>query len=173
MRTAVLQATAIYLLSEILNHHLSYGIFDQIMDNEGVRNFTAVMNKTSSMVAASSFATPSQLTLDAGRTMNSALSLSNNTSPNTGTGNATKTPPEAFYSWRLPREVIIYMLISILQYYWLIWLERILPARPRRRDVVYAQGGESDDREEEIVKKWIVQGRVNRASLNWCNTFLK
>jgi hypothetical protein len=31
----------------------------------------------------------------------------------------------------------------------------------------------SEGREEEVVEKWIAQGKVQRASLSWCNTFLK
>jgi hypothetical protein len=89
------------------------------------------------------------------------------------TKNATK---ESFYGRELPREVLIVFILVILQYWWFVGLEKILPARPRRRDVTY-QGKEkveeSEDREEEVVKKWIAQGRVNRASLNICNTFLK
>ena len=68
------------------------------------------------------------------------------------------------------------LLLSALQYWWLIWLERMLPARPRYRDLVVRHEEkveESEDREEEVVKKWIAQGRVHRASLNWRNTFLK
>jgi hypothetical protein len=68
------------------------------------------------------------------------------------------------------------LILSALQYWWLIWLERMLPARPRYRDVPYQRNEkveENEDREEEVVKRWIAQGRVRRASLNWCNTFLK
>lgn len=173
MRTAVLQATAIYLASEILSHHLSTNIFNQVMANEGVRNLTAIVNRTSSVLAAPASATPSQLTLDTGNTANLTTPLRNTTIYNSVPCGLLNTPPEKFYSWSLPREVLIYTLISVLQYYWLLWLETILPARPRRRTAGQSYQGEGDVREEEIVKKWIAQGRVKRASLNWCNTFLK
>lgn len=125
--------------------------------------------------------TPGRLTLDAGDTTNRTLSLDHTTGLNNktainGTLSATKNPVESFYGWKFPREVSIFLVTSALHYWWLIWLERMLPARPRYRHVPY-QGEEkveeSEDREEEVVKKWIAQGRVHRASLNWCNTFLK
>jgi hypothetical protein len=70
--------------------------------------------------------------------------------------------------------VFVYFIITILQYWWFIALEKQWPARPRYKDVAHQQEGEdNEDREEKVVKKWIAQGRVNRATLNWCNTFLK
>jgi hypothetical protein len=59
----------------------------------------------------------------------------------------------------------------------MVWLERILPARRRRGEGLgsaEAEGlGESDVHEEKIVKRWIAQDRVRRASLNWGNTLVK
>ena len=173
MRTAVLQATAVYLLSDILHHYLDSDILDEFINNEGVQNFTAVLDRTTSVIAASASAPPSPLTLDASNTRSQTLSLSNTTLPNNGTQIANHNPSGASYSWSLLRRVVLCMLISVLQYHWFIWLERVLPARPRRKDGSHSLEGESDDREEEVVKKWIAQGRVNRASFNWCNTFFK
>jgi hypothetical protein len=86
---------------------------------------------------------------------------------------------EPYYRQVLPREVATFLIVSVLQYWWFVALEKMLPARPGRYNslVQFQQGEkvleESEDREEEVVKKWIAQGRVRRASLNWCNTFLK
>jgi hypothetical protein len=179
MRTAVLQATAIFTISAILGHHLSENMFNQVWEDEGFLNMTSVLNKTTPY--GSSNHSSSRLISDAGNSTNTTLSLSRTTDISNATAvNGTSAMPkmsvESIYGWRLPREVAIYLVISTLQYYWLIWLERILPARPRRRDVPYQRHEkveESEDREEEIVQRWIAQGRVKRASLNWYNTFLK
>ena len=150
MRTAVLQVTVIYLLSDILHHYLDSNILDEFINNEAVQNSTAVLDRTTSVIAASASATPSPLTLDANNTRSQTLSLSNTTLPNNGTQIANHNPSGAFYSWSLLRRVVICMLISVLQYHWFIWLERVLPARPRRKDGSHSLEGESDDREEEV-----------------------
>ncbi|KAF2690386.1 hypothetical protein K458DRAFT_413158 [Lentithecium fluviatile CBS 122367] len=171
MWTIVLQATAIYTLSMILGHHLSENIFDQVLQDEAFKNMTNALDK------------PGSFGLDAGEDTNKTFSvlggatagLINGTATN-GTSNVIKDSPESFYGKRLPREVVVLLVLCTLGYCWLIWLERMLPARPRRKDVPYEgkeRVEESEDREEEVVKRWIAQGRVRRASLNWCNTFLK
>ncbi|CAO2655701.1 Nn.00g045040.m01.CDS01 [Neocucurbitaria sp. VM-36] len=173
MRSAVLQATAIYTFSTILSHHLSGNIFNQVLKNEGWLNMTNAWNVSTSLNPTNN--TSGRLTLDAGHATNSTLS-SNHTTTFNSTLSGTEKSPESFYVRTLPREVIIYMVMSALHYWWFIWLERMLPARPRYRLVPYQQEEkveDSEDREEEVVKKWIAQGRVRRASLNWCNTFLK
>ena len=134
-----------------------------------------------SMAIDSTDRTPGRLSPDPGDTMNRTLSLNHTNGLDNGTAingtlNANKTPAESFYGRTLPREVVTYLVIYALQYRWFIWLERLLPARPRYRNVPYEREEkveESEDREEEVVKKWVAQGRVHRASLNWCNTFLK
>lgn len=173
MRTAVLQATAIYLFSEVVHHHTSSDIFDGFLGNEGVQNFTAVMNKTSSVVAASASATSSRMTLGDNDTANQTRSLGNTTLPNDRARLTFEHPfDEPFYGLSLCRRLITRMMVSVLQYCWFMCLERTLPARPRK-DSGDLRQSDNDGREEEVVKKWISQGRVNRASLNWCNTFLK
>lgn len=79
------------------------------------------------------------------------------------------------WSWQLPRTAVVVALASALQYRWMVWLERVLPARPRRRDVIEPGHGEAetDVYQVKIVKIWFARGRVKRASLNWWNTFLK
>ena len=169
MRTTVLQATTISIICTIFNHHLGDKMFDPLWENEAFVNMTNALN--SSQPLNSTRGTPGRLTLDAGNT----TSLNNGTAIN-GTLSAIKSPPESFYGRTLPRDAVIILLLSALQYWWFIWLEKMLPARPRYRDAPYRRKEkveESEDREEEIVEKWIAQGRIRRASLNWCNTFLK
>ena len=84
-----------------------------------------------------------------------------------------------FYTSLLRTEVVVILVLAILKSYWNVWLERLLPARPRSSTAVSSRssekvdGQEDDAREEEIIRKWVKAGRVRRASLSWCNTFLK
>ncbi|KAH7086442.1 hypothetical protein FB567DRAFT_71171 [Paraphoma chrysanthemicola] len=177
MRTAVLQAAAIWTVMTILDHHLSENMFDKVWEDEMFRNMTSVLNGTTSHAATNQ--NPKQLTLDAGNTtlpLNQSMSVNNATATNGTSGLPAWDAGESIYGWRLPREGAIFIILAILEYYWFIWLEKILPARSRRRDVSHQRHEkveESEDREEEIIQRWIAQGRVKRASLNWCNTFLK
>ncbi|KAF2017689.1 hypothetical protein BU24DRAFT_420739 [Aaosphaeria arxii CBS 175.79] len=161
MRTAVLQATVVCTISMIISHHTTGSVFDEVWENEGFRNFTDTMDQADPSIAGR----PGRLKLGASNSTNAV----NN-------GTMADEPLEAFYTVVFPRDVILNTIILMLQYYWYTWLERMLPARPRRIEAYYGRTEkieESDDREEEVVKKWIAQGRVKRASLNWCNTFLK
>lgn len=175
MRTAVLQATAIFVISEILHHHTSYNLFDGLTQDQGVQNFKAVMNQTMNTSTASATASSaSRLTLGNGNAANQTSLMGNATLPINGTASSIDSSiDEPFYAWSLCRKITNYMAVSIMQYHWWTWLERLLPARPRRKIINNIHAGDGDTREEEVVKRWISQGRVNRASLNWCNTFLK
>lgn len=76
----------------------------------------------------------------------------------------------------LPRQIFICILLFPLAYYWQILLERAFPTRPRRKDIIYSKEKEitaTADQEEQIVKRWIDQGKVQRSSILWWNTFLK
>ena len=119
-----------------------------------------------------------RLNLSAGDTANRTVSLNYaNHNNRTRANHAVKTAKNtSFYGQILPKEVAVLLVLSILQYWWFIWLERMLPARPNRKGALYRRGEkveESEDCEEEAVEKWIAQSRVKRTSLNWCNTFLK
>jgi hypothetical protein len=83
---------------------------------------------------------------------------------------------QSFYCGTSPNEVVVFLVVTAIQYWWFLALEKMLPARPSRfQDAVRSEkvleGGE--DREEEVMKRWIAQGRLRRTSLNCCNTFLK
>ncbi|KAF3048022.1 hypothetical protein E8E12_007242 [Didymella heteroderae] len=146
MRTAVLHTTILYLASEILGLYLNTNMLEYFQEDPAVQNLMA-------------------------------LAADNSTYPDPPSMALTYKPNEdlTLWSWHLPRTAVVVILISTLQYYWMAWLERVLPSRPRRRGVVEPVDGEgeSDIHEEKIVKRWIAQGRVKRASLNWFNTFLK
>lgn len=119
---------------------------------------------------------PKRPTLDAGNMNQTLPHYLNNASTINGTQSTMEKSVESFYLRRFPREIFVYLVISSLQYWWFLALEKKWPVRPRYNDVSYQQEekfDDNEDREEKVVKKWIAQGRVKRASLNWCNTFLK
>jgi hypothetical protein len=156
LRTAVLHATALYTISMVLFYNLSRSMFAEVFENEGYKNYSQAING-SAMRFVKGNGTRSRLLL---QPTNTTLVL---------------PADKPFYLVVLPQEVAVFFLLAPLQYWWYMALERILPARSRDRsstaDLTEKEG--SEDREEEVVKKWIAQGRVRRASLNWCNTFLK
>ncbi|RYN29093.1 hypothetical protein AA0112_g7232 [Alternaria arborescens] len=189
MRNVVLQATAICTISLLYTHYVSENMFDAVIHDETFSHLAGMLDNATAAEQAhnarlekmqKSVIPKDEADNYVMRTVNETNGTTwsyfvpkNQTELIPNTKNATK---ESFYGRELPREVLIVFILVILQYWWFVGLEKILPARPRRRDVTY-QGKEkveeSEDREEEVVKKWIAQGRVNRASLNICNTFLK
>ncbi|CAN9248050.1 unnamed protein product [Alternaria alternata] len=189
MRNVVLQATAICTISLLYTHYVSENMFDAVIHDETFSHLAGMFDNATAAEQAhnarlekmqKSVIPKDEADNYVMRTVNETNGTTwsyfvpkNQTELIPNTKNATK---ESFYGRELPREVLIVFILVILQYWWFVGLEKILPARPRRRDVTY-QGKEkveeSEDREEEVVKKWIAQGRVNRASLNICNTFLK
>ncbi|RYO05433.1 hypothetical protein AA0119_g3150 [Alternaria tenuissima] len=189
MRNVVLQATAICTISLLYTHYVSENMFDAVIHDETFSHLAGMFDNATAAEQAhnarlekmqKSVIPKDEADNYVMRTVNETNGTTwsyfvpkNQTELIPNTKNATK---ESFYGRELPREVLIVFILMTLQYWWFVGLEKILPARPRRRDVTY-QGKEkveeSEDREEEVVKKWIAQGRVNRASLNICNTFLK
>ena len=189
MRNVVLQATAICTISLLYTHYVSENMFDAVIHDETFSHLAGMFDNATAAEQAhnarlekmqKSVIPKDEADNYVMRTVNETNGTTwsyfvpkNQTELIPNTKNATK---ESFYGRELPREVLIVFILVILQYWWFVGLEKILPARPRRRDVTY-QGKEkveeSEDTEEEVVKKWIAQGRVNRASLNICNTFLK
>jgi hypothetical protein len=193
MWTAVLQATAISTVSLIVTHHAGNRMFSDFFEDPAMMNFTAHFTNSTTPVNALNLtiekAPTGQATYDRlhGAAVQDAskegsdeahelpfkVTITNSTALNE-TISAAREQEEPFYTRELPLGILTSFIMCALQYCWLIGLERALPARSRRRDVIVADKGEmSEDREEEVVKKWIAQGRVRRASLNWCNTFLK
>ncbi|EAT84106.2 hypothetical protein SNOG_08938 [Parastagonospora nodorum SN15] len=173
MRHAVLQATALFILSKLFSHYKSDGMFDAVVQNEGWQNMRNALEAETNRTTA-------QPTLGAGNATDKSaphyqINETSGWTASKGTISPIEYPPEESFYWRrFPRDIVVYMILAAMQYWWYIALEKMLPARPRYKDVVpSAKFEESEDREEEVVKKWIAQGRVNRASLNWGNTFLK
>jgi hypothetical protein len=187
MRTAVLQATALFALSTLLRNHLSKDMFTEVWEDEGFSTMYNSMYNTSAFPLKKGQPV-ALLGLEAGNstspwTFNTTAVYPNGTTVhengtivfNNGTSSVEIGPERPFYSRVFPQEVFLFIVLAALQYWWYIALERMLPARPRGNVQIerYEKVEESEDREEEVVKKWIASGRVRRASLNWCNTFLK
>jgi len=189
MRSAVLQATVLFTLSILVENYTGKDLFAEVWEDEGfVTMFNMMYNN--SKPNQPSTKPVALLGADAGNltspwTFNSTAVYPNGTTVHesgiiiNGTTNGTSSmkfePERPFYSRVLPQEIVVFIILAALQYWWHLALERMLPARPRGKVQVerYEKAEESEDREEEVVKKWIAQGRVRRASLNWCNTFLK
>ncbi|EOA87349.1 uncharacterized protein SETTUDRAFT_179124 [Exserohilum turcica Et28A] len=179
MRSTVLQATAINTIGLVCHHYAAYGLLDKLQENETFLTFSRLYYESTSVQAANE-QNQGPLNQTMGHTTNATAPVPNDA-------------PESFYGQELPRGVMMVFLLSILQYWWFIALERLLPARPRNRGMpqyhtsssssssqeptaaaaAEVEFEEMPDREEKVVQKWIAQGRVRRASLNWCNTLLK
>lgn len=82
----------------------------------------------------------------------------------------TETP--IFSLWNAKR-LLVSALTYVVSYYWNLFLERKLPARPRGNTPKETTEGVSEDAEEKVVKRWIAAGKVTRASLSGWNTFYK
>lgn len=98
----------------------------------------------------------------------------------TATTDATKphVAGQSSYFSTLPRKVLCLGATTILSYLWNIWLERAFPARPRGSTVLPEttktdKFEDYEQVEEEIVKKWIAQGKVQRSTISWSNTLIK
>lgn len=107
--------------------------------------------------------------MDANTTVNGTLS-SNATSINSTIAEDHRT----FYRKTLPRDILFAIITSPLYYYWQIWLERTFPARPRPAPTSEKTAfSDETSHEEDVIQKWIAQGKVRRASLSWYNTLVK
>lgn len=181
IRSAILQATVVLLFSAILDHHFSKGFYDVMDEDQGFQMLLSALNFTD----ARDFVHTTGTTNEAGS--------SHGYSSRKGTGRTSRSKShepvsESFYGRALPRGAL-YLLISLtLQQYWYLWLEKKFPAWPMQRfsepqehsqyradrKVTGSEDGEEgDDGEGEVIKRWIEQGRIQRASLNWGNTVVK
>ncbi|KAE9373950.1 hypothetical protein N431DRAFT_439043 [Stipitochalara longipes BDJ] len=171
MISAVVQTVFLIACRLIISHNLHASAEGKLTNNDLYKNWTQAMELAGNTSKAINHTTP---TIDAGPLH---IVVANDTGVNsTLTNISVSNSEESFYWETLPREVFACTIIAFLGYYWQIWLERTFPARPRPSEkVVSEKFAEQDDesREEEVVKKWIAQGKIRRASLSWWNTFVK
>lgn len=170
MQNAVLQAVFLQVCQLIISHHLQVSTENLVTNNDlfyQISNATEFINNATAAVKTNETSLPIAV---------NATSLGNFTAINgTTTTSGSSKIKKSFYGHELPRDVLTVMIVTILEYYWQTWLERILPARPRPANFVPEKISPEDDdqREEEVVKKWIAQGKIRRASLSFWNTAIK
>jgi hypothetical protein len=174
MVPAVLQTVILSACALVVSHHLLSNAINNASNNELWQNITTTFENAANASAQASFK---------GKANNQTFSNHSTTFNETAFNNSMKgffssdSDSESFYLKTLPRELFLLILLSPLYYYWQIWLERFLPGRSSVTALMPAgeksEVGEGDSREEEIVQKWIAQGKVRRASLSWWNTFVK
>jgi hypothetical protein len=176
MQSAVLQYMALATFTMILNHELNRNAYDSVWADPVLKNFTDTLNSTYNANTAH-IKNATALT-----SLNNTSISHNDTSYNitiTGIKNAT-TPPlweeaEAFYAKQLPRSIAAFMVLGVLSYYWHVGLERLFPTRPRGVEIDYSRTGmgkgekdvgDNEGQEEEVIKRWIAQGKVRRSSVS-------
>jgi hypothetical protein len=164
MVPAVLQTVALSACASIVSYHLLSNAFHTASSSELWQNVTSAFEHAVNVSAQAN-----NQTLDHG-----TLTATNGTADGSFGSDGSN---ESFYWSTLPRELFLLIVVSPLYYWWHIWLEKLLPGRPSvtalMPDGEKSGFGEGDDREEEIVQRWIAQGKVRRASLSWRNTFFK
>lgn len=165
MVITVLQATALWVLAYVIRHHALEHAWSPLENFQDAYR----ANRTAGLQIDGDRNDTQTLLLNA--TLNSSLNSTSNSTSSGAEGSA--SDEEAFYTKDVPKYIFKTLAIAILRYYWLIYLERLLPARPRVSAAAPAEKEDDESREEEVIRKWVESGRVRRASLNWCNTFGK
>ncbi|KAI6819383.1 hypothetical protein KC332_g3650 [Hortaea werneckii] len=86
-------------------------------------------------------------------------------------------PTKSFYFDELPRDLAIQLVLSLANYQWQCLLERYLPTRPQGNTFTAQEKAkvtdDDDMMEDEVMRRLIAKGKVRRASISWCNVFLK
>lgn len=174
MIRAVLQTVLLSAIASVVSHHLLSNAYENISQHELWQNFTAGMDWIATN--ASNTLALNETTMSAGNvTLLNTTSTANETKPFNLTSADWGLDSSTFYKKTLPLEIFFLVIFSPIYYIWHLWLERSFPARPKPT-VPFQQdlkGGETSVQEEEVIQKWIAQGKIHRASLSWWNTFVK
>jgi hypothetical protein len=163
---------SLVLLKDIFHYHSSHTRFDGLWQNEGVRNFTDAYRKL----------------IDRNGTTNATQSID---APGGNIVNKTESwhegfaklsaIPMGFYLYYASWIIIMLLIAYPLFYFWDLKLEALLPTRPRRFKSVTSTGDRYKDtidelkhEEEDVVRKWLLAGRIRRqSSLSWRNVICK
>lgn len=171
MISAVVQTVFLIACRLIISHNFHASAEGKLTNNDLYKNWTEAIELAVNTSTASNHTTPTM------ETSHLHIVFSNDTGGNSTLTNTSVLNSEESFYWRaLPRDVFVCTIITILGYYWQIWLERTFPARTRPSEKALSEKfAELDDesREEEVVKKWIARGKIRRASLSWWNTIIK
>ena len=177
MQSVALYTAILITLKFVITHEIRRKGFSNIWDDPVWKNLTSAIDTLTAL--NSTKLQNSTITIANGTFANGTFAngtFANGTSSTFGSSLPEEKP---FYLGFLPRNVFIYTLLVPLQSYWNIGLERLFPARPRGVEVSYQQEkkekffDDNEDRDEEVMKRWIAQGRVRRSSVSWGNTFFK
>lgn len=171
--TVGIQYTAFTTVNMVLYHEIGKSAYDNMWEDPAIKNLTALITHINTTMATNNITN-----------VTAAISMSNFTMP-TNISSASNPlnllgKEESFYLRYLPRTLFVLILLFPLCYYWHIALERFFPTRPRGVEIAYARDEKADIdhdlnevQEEEVVKRWIAQGKVRRSSVSWWNTFVK
>jgi hypothetical protein len=163
LQSVVLYTTILITLKFIISHEIDGQGYS---DDPVWQNFSRTME--TALALNGTGLQNSSITIANGTITNGTLII-NGTSSVFGSILPGKKP---FYLGDLPRSVFVYALLVPLQYYWNIGLKRFFPARPRGVEVSHQREkkeksfDDNEDRDEEVVKRWIAQGRVRRSSVS-------
>lgn len=166
MLLAVAQTICLAAIGWVISHHLLNKVYDHASQHHLWKDFMDVMEGIENSTSMGA--------------LNETISASNSTSNSTSDDFSLYESNEKFYWETLPRDLFFLAVVAPIYYYWHIWLERTFPARPR--PVIMPSRSEKENfldetdsvtQEEEVIQKWIAQGKIRRASLSWWNTFVK
>ncbi|KAI6841504.1 hypothetical protein KC332_g2207 [Hortaea werneckii] len=92
-------------------------------------------------------------------------------------GDDSSKSTKSFYLDELPRDLAIQFVLFLANYQWQCLLERYLPTRPQGSNFTAQEKAkvtdDDDMMEDEVMRRLIAKGKVRRASISWCNVFLK
>lgn len=167
MQSVALYTMILITLKFIIAHEIGREGYSKVWDDPVLKNLTSTIETLSA--------------LNSTELQNSTINIANGSLTIHGSSSmpGSLQKEKSFYLGFLPRHVFIHVLLVPLQYYWSIGLERFFPARPRGIEVSYKKEmkekslDDNENYDEEVVKQWIVQGRVRRSSVSWGNIFFK
>ncbi|KAH8665939.1 hypothetical protein BGZ60DRAFT_410231 [Tricladium varicosporioides] len=159
LQRAGISYITIIAISMVVFHEAGRNAYDHVWEDPVLKNFTTALNRM-----------PINKTAADNSTLITLLHISDNAT----VGTVYKENAEHFYRSYFPRNLFVYGLLFPLSYYWQIYLERFFPARPRSIETnEKVEFNVNEGQEEEVVKRWIAQGKIKRASVSWWNTFVK
>ena len=143
MWISVLQATSFSIASAILTYHLRSSMFQTVFEDDA---FKAWLDVAENLTAPTTSTTAGlSLTLYPGQIK--PINATNSTALTRSTDPLSEKPRDSFYSRELPRIIVVDFVLLILRYYWFIYLEKLLPARPRGQ-FIQPKGKEKSEENE-------------------------
>lgn len=170
LQYVVLTTTILLALREITDRDITFS--ESVWDDPVFKNWTTTIGSTEGI---------------GGGFKNTTVIAANGTlidsRNSTGSWASDSEPPKkSYYFHTLPKSLLVYVLLIPLQQYWNILLERWLPGRPPKRlppppprveKAAMVFDEDNVDFEQQIVGRWIAQGKIQRSSLGIKNTLFK